>query len=53
MFRLSWAHMRFLRSTRRADEYVDLVVEEMIPEVAEKKLARFCDVFCEKRGLHD
>jgi len=33
---------------KRADEYVDLVVEEMIPEVAEKKLARFCDVFCEK-----
>ena len=33
---------------KRADEYVDLVVEEMIPEVAEKKLARFCDVFCEE-----
>lgn len=32
----------------RADEYVDLVVEEMIPKIAEKKLARFCDVFCEK-----
>lgn len=32
----------------RADEYVDLVIEEMIPKIAEKKLARFCDVFCEK-----
>jgi len=28
--------------------YVGLVVEEMIPKVAEKGLAEFCDVFCEK-----
>ena len=28
--------------------YVDLVVEEMIPAVAEQGIARFCDVFCEK-----
>ncbi len=28
--------------------YVDLVCNEMIPEVADKQLARFCDVFCEK-----
>ncbi|OYD16517.1 imidazolonepropionase, partial [candidate division WOR-3 bacterium JGI_Cruoil_03_51_56] len=28
-------------------EYVRLVVEEMIPRVAEEKLAEFCDVFCE------
>ncbi len=27
--------------------YVDLLVEEMIPEVARRGLARFCDVFCE------
>ncbi|HJR08891.1 MAG TPA: imidazolonepropionase [Pyrinomonadaceae bacterium] len=33
---------------RRA-EYVDLVVEEMLPRVAEEKLAEFCDVFCEER----
>ncbi len=31
----------------REDEYVDLVVDEMIPRVAEEKLARFCDVFCD------
>lgn len=31
----------------REEEYVDLVVEEMIPRVAEEKLARFCDVFCD------
>ena len=28
--------------------YVDLVVNEMIPYVGRKKLASFCDVFCEK-----
>jgi imidazolonepropionase len=31
----------------RADAYVDLVVDEMIPAVAAEKLARFCDVFME------
>jgi imidazolonepropionase len=29
-------------------DYVDLVIEEMIPAVAKQKLARFCDVFCEE-----
>ena len=29
-------------------EYVDLVIGEMIPKVAEKGLAEFCDVFCER-----
>lgn len=28
--------------------YVNLVVEDMIPKAAEKGLAEFCDVFCEK-----
>ena len=31
----------------RAGDYVDLVTREMIPAIAKKKLARFCDVFCE------
>jgi imidazolonepropionase len=31
----------------RRTEYVDLVIQEMIPAVAERRLARFCDVFCE------
>ncbi len=30
------------------DEYVDLVINKMIPKVAEKKIAKFCDVFCER-----
>ena len=32
----------------KTDEYVKLIVEEMIPAVAERRLAEFCDVFCEK-----
>ena len=34
------------------EKYIDLVINEMIPAVAEKKLARYCDVFCEK-GVFD
>jgi imidazolonepropionase len=29
------------------EAYVDLVITRMIPMVASRKLARFCDVFCE------
>ena len=29
------------------DEYVDLVINEMLPRIAKEKLAEFCDVFCE------
>ena len=35
-----------------AGEYVDLVINEMLPRVAKEKLAEFCDVFCE-RGYFD
>lgn len=31
----------------RRDEYVSLVVNEMLPRVAQEKLAEYCDVFCE------
>jgi imidazolonepropionase len=31
----------------RRDEYVGLVVDRMIPEVASRNLAQWCDVFCE------
>ena len=34
------------------DEYVDLVINEMLPRVASESLAEFCDVFCE-RGYFD
>ena len=33
--------------TGRTDDYVDVVVNEMIPAVAERNLARYVDVFCE------
>lgn len=32
----------------RREEYVRLICEEMIPLVAERKLAEFCDVFCDQ-----
>src|SRR4030095_16653653 len=36
----------------QADEYVDVVVTEMLPRVTSEGLAEFCDVFCE-RGYFD
>ena len=33
----------------RRDEYVALIVDEMLPQVAQQKLAEFCDVFCEEK----
>jgi imidazolonepropionase len=33
-------------------EYIKLIIEKMIPEVAKRKLAVFCDIFCEK-GVFD
>lgn len=32
----------------RRTEYVDLVVQQMIPRVAEEGLADYCDVFCDR-----
>lgn len=32
----------------RNDEYIQVLVTEMLPEVASRRLARFNDVFCEK-----
>ena len=31
----------------RMDSYIELLVEEMIPQVAAERLAKYCDVFCE------
>jgi len=33
---------------RRA-EYVSLLIDEMLPQVAQQKLAEYCDVFCEEK----
>ncbi len=32
----------------RKSEYVDLVINEMLPKVAQEGLAQYCDVFCEE-----
>jgi imidazolonepropionase len=36
----------FLGNTRG---YVDLVVNDMIPRVSDRKLAKYCDIFCEPK----
>ncbi len=33
-------------------DYIDFCIDEVIPEIAEKGLAEYCDVFCEK-GVFD
>ncbi|HEV2829363.1 MAG TPA: imidazolonepropionase [Pyrinomonadaceae bacterium] len=33
----------------RRHEYVSLLIEEMLPLVADEKLAEYCDVFCENK----
>ncbi len=33
----------------RRDDYIALVIEEMLPAVAQEELAEYCDVFCEKK----
>ena len=35
----------------RRDEFVSLIVEEMLPRIAQEKLAEYCDVFCEEKGF--
>lgn len=42
------AHAVPLEYKDRKEEYVDLIVDEMIPEVGKSKLADYIDVFCEK-----
>jgi imidazolonepropionase len=39
----------------RRDEYVDLVVNDMLPRVVTESLAEYCDVFCEENvfGVED
>lgn len=32
----------------RRDEYISLLIDEMLPQVAQQKLAEYCDVFCEQ-----
>lgn len=41
------AHAIPLEYRDNPDRYVEIVINEMIPAVAEEQLAEFCDVFCE------
>ena len=45
------AHVMPPEFKENPEEYVTLVCEEMIPQVAAKKLARFVDVFCEHNAF--
>ena len=42
------AHEVPLEYKNRADDYLDFLICEVLPVIAEKKLARFVDIFCEK-----
>ena len=41
------AHAVPVEYAGREDAYVDFMIESVLPYVADKKLAEFCDVFCE------
>lgn len=42
------AHARPPEYKKDPDAYINLVIDEMLPQVMDKNLAKFCDVFCEK-----
>ena len=46
------AHAIPQKYKQNPDDYVNLVVDEMIPAVAQQNLAEYCDIFCEK-GVFD
>ena len=33
---------------KRREDYINLIINKMLPKIAEEKLADYCDVFCEK-----
>ena len=42
------AHAMPVKYRENRNAYIDLIVNEMLPKVAEEKLADYCDVFCDK-----
>lgn len=42
------AHAVPLEFKERRDEYINLIINEMLPQVAAEGLADYCDVFCDK-----
>lgn len=37
----------------RREEYVRMICDELVPKVAKRKLARYCDVFCETTAFKE
>jgi imidazolonepropionase len=37
----------------KTNDYVDLIIEKMIPEIKKQDLAEYCDVFCENGYFDD
>lgn len=37
----------------KKEKYIELIVNEMLPTIAEEKLADYCDVFCERNYFTD
>lgn len=42
------AHALPIEYKEKEDEFIDYMINEVLPDVADKKLAEFCDVFCEQ-----
>jgi len=42
------AHAIPLEYKNKPDDYVELIISDMIPKIVKQGLAEFCDVFCEK-----
>jgi imidazolonepropionase len=42
------AHTVPVEFRNRRSDYVSLVIDEMLPQIAREKLAEYCDVFCEE-----
>jgi imidazolonepropionase len=42
------AHAVPIEFKGKADQFIDLMIDDVMPEVAERRLAEFCDVFCEE-----
>lgn len=42
------AHAIPIKYKNNPEEFVNIIINDMIPEVAKRKLAKFCDVFCEE-----
>ncbi len=42
------AHALPIKYKDNREKYIDLIVNEMLPAIAEEKLADYCDVFCDR-----